>query len=469
MPRWVGGAVSHEVHVIPIGLMYVAAAVRSARAADDIRLAESSLDCPTDESFETLLETYQPDVVGIRSIVFFGDELRRLTRLVRTHSQAAIVVGGPVVDAWRAELFDRVADIDVAVKGEGEVTFPILLGGRSFAEVPGILFRDEQGVVETPDAAEVPDLDALPFPAYDLIDMDRYGQHLSYAYNSRRQGVLVTSRGCVYSCSFCFRPRGGIRWRSAANVFAEIVWLHESFGVDDFYVVDDIFNVSVDRALDLFDRLANAPFRVRLYFVNGLRTDLVTEEFVDRAIAAGAVWFTFAIESASETIQRLTRKHVRLDRAHAIIAYTQRKDVVVNISTMYGFPGETVADAQLTLDWLDTLPRASVLPYHFCLRFFPGCDIRDQALAAGFTAEQLDESTASCYHDSPAATPTLSRADMLRIQLDYHRRFGLRNSNRMAESIEALGHAGFSDDEIARLYSVLLRRPVMSTRELLLS
>lgn len=467
MPRWVGGSVPHEVHVIPIGLMYVAAAVRAAGAAAEIRIVESSLDCPTDETFAALLETYRPDVVGIRSIVFFDEELRRLTRLTRAHSQAAVVVGGPIVDAWKTELFARVPDIDAAVKGEGEVTFPRLLAGEPFGDIPGVIFRDGRGVVENPDAAEVADLDALPLPAYDLIDLDRYQHNLSYAYNSRRQGVLVTSRGCVYSCSFCFRPREGMRWRSAASVFTEIEWLHASFGIEDFYIVDDLFNVSVKRALDLFERLAAAPFKARLYFVNGLRTDTVTEEFVDSAIAAGAVWFTFAIESASDTIQALTRKHVNLDRARRIIAYTQQKNVVVNISTMYGFPGETLAQAQQTLDWLGALPKASVLPYHFCLRFFPGCDIRDQALAAGFTPEQLDESMASCYHDLPMATPTLSRADMQRILLEYHRRFGLRNQERIAESVLALTHAGYSETEIVRLYSVLTRRPVASTLELI--
>ena len=139
------------------------------------------------------------------------------------------------------------------------------------------------------------------------------------------------------------------------------------------------------RALEVFDRLLAAQLELRLYFVNGLRADTVTEEFVDKAIAAGAIWFTYAVESASEEIQRLTRKGLNLAKAQRIIAYTQRKGVVVNITTMYGFPGETPEQAQLTLDWLGELPKASLLPYHFCLRFFPGCDIREQALAAGFS------------------------------------------------------------------------------------
>jgi radical SAM superfamily enzyme YgiQ (UPF0313 family) len=466
MPKWVGGSVPHEVHVLPIGLMYVAAAIRATAAPEDLRVVESSLDCPTDNSFARLLDEFKPDVVGVRSIVFFTEELQRLARLTRAHTDAALVVGGPIVKAWRATLLEKVPEVDVAVKGEGEIVFPDLLRGLELAAAPGVLYRDGRRVVENPDGPEVADLDALPLPAYDLVDLDRYRGQLSYAYNHRRQGVLVTGRGCVYSCSFCFRPGGSMRLRSAAGVFHEIASLHERHGVEDFYIVDDIFNVHLKRALEVFERVLAAGLNVRLYFVNGLRADIVTEEFVDRAIAAGAVWFTYAVESASEDVQRKTRKNLNLEKAKRIIAYTQRRGVVVNISTMYGFPGETPEQAQQTLDWLGELPKASVLPYHFCLRFFPGCDIREEALAAGFAPEQLDASAECCYHDMPTGTPTLSRADMAAIVLEYHRRFGLRNPDRIRDAVRALGAIGYTEEDVLHLYSVLNRREIGSVAEL---
>ena len=466
MPRWVGGTVPHEVHVLPIGLMYVAAAAQASGAVGELRVVESSLDCPTDAAFVELLDNFKPDVVGIRSIVFFVEELQRLARLTRAHCGAAIVVGGPIVEAWKQKLFEQVPEIDAAVKGDGERVFPEMLQGRELAATPGVLYRDGARVVENSSAPENKDLDGLPLPAYDLVDLGRYREQLSYAYNHRRQGVLVTSRGCVYSCSFCFRPWDDMRLRSAAGVVQEIAYLYERYGIRDFYIVDDIFNVHMKRALEVFDRLLAARLAVRLYFVNGLRADIATEQFVDRAIAAGAIWFTYAVESASEEIQRLTRKGLNLAKAQRIIAYTQRQDVVVNITTMYGFPGETPEQAQLTLDWLGELPKASLLPYHFCLRFFPGCDIREQALAAGFSYQELEASTESCYHDMPAGTPTLSRADMTRIVLQYHQRFGLSNPERVREAVRTLAAVGYTDQEIVHLYSVLRRRPVGSVAEL---
>ncbi len=459
MPRWVGGRVAQEVHVLPIGLMYLAASARAEGAASEIRIVESSLDCPSDERLVSLLEEFKPDVVGIRSIIFFVEEMQRIARLVRQHGGPLIVAGGPIVQAWGAALLDRVPELDAAVKGEGEAVLGRILRGESPSSIPGLLHRDGERVLDTPASAEIDDLDRLPFPAYDLVDLERYRGQLSYAYNHRRQGVLLTGRGCVYKCTFCFRTSQQMRLRSAANVVEEIEWLNAEHGVRDFYIVDDIFNVSLPRALEVFDRLVASRIGVRLYFVNGLRADIATETFVDRAIQAGAVWFTYAVESGCEAIQESTRKHVDLDRAHHIIAYTQGKPVVVNVSTMFGFPGETREQALATLDWLGGLPKPSVLPYHFCLRFFPGCEIRKQALAAGWSVERLDMSTECCYHDLPIGTPTLSRAEMTGIVVDYHRRFGLNNAAARQEARRSLEGIGYSEEEIDHLYAVLTRKP----------
>jgi hypothetical protein len=133
---------------------------------------------------------------------------------------------------------------------------------------------------------------------------------------------------------------------------------------------------------------------------------------------------------------------------------------------MYGFPGETREQAQQTLDFLGRLPKPSVMPYHFCLRFFPGCEIREQALAAGWSAERLDMSVECCYHDFPIGTPTLSRADMTGIVVDYHRRFGLNNPAACREAVNTLRAIGYADEEVLHLYSVLTRTPVTDLRML---
>jgi radical SAM superfamily enzyme YgiQ (UPF0313 family) len=466
MNKWVGTTMPYEMHVPPLGLMYLASSVRAALPGIEVRIVESSLSCPDDERFLHILREFQPDVVGLRSIAFFLEELQRVATLVAAHSDATLMVGGPIVKAYKQRLFEEVPEIEIAVQGEGEQALVELLSGASPGAVAGVLYRDDDRVVENAERLQSAEIDSLPFPAYDLIDIDQYQHQLSYAYNHRRQGVLLTSRGCVYGCTYCFSHWHGIRLRSAANIFAEIAALYERHGIRDFYVVDDIFNVDVKRSLALFDLIQAAGLKLRIYFVNGLRADIATEKFVDRAMEAGAIWFTYAVESATEEIQLLVRKHLNLEKARRIIAYTQRQNVAVNISTMYGFPSETREMAQCTLDWLGELPKPSLLPYHFCLRFFPGCEINQQAIEAGWDAERMGLTSRFSYNDMAMGTPTLSKHEMNEIQIEYHRRFGMNNAAAVDGAVRTLRSIGYDDTEIVHMYSVLKRKVIREVSEL---
>jgi radical SAM superfamily enzyme YgiQ (UPF0313 family) len=466
MNKWVGTTMPYEMHVPPLGLMYLASSARALLPGIDLKIVESSLSCPDDERFVRILKEFQPDVVGLRSIAFFLEELQRVARLVRENSNATLIVGGPIVKAYKQRLFDEVPELEIAVQGEGEQVFVELLSGRAPETISGVLFRGPNGVVENPGQREAVEIDSFPIPAYDLIDNDQYAGQLSYAYNHRRQGVLLTSRGCVYHCTYCFSHWQGIRLRSAANIFAELVELHDRHGIRDFYVVDDIFNVDLKRSMDLFDMILSAGLKLRLYFVNGLRADITSEQFVDRAIEAGAVWFTYAVESAAEEIQLLVRKHLNLEKAKKIIAYTQSQDVAVNISTMYGFPTETRAMAQRTLDFLGELPKPSLLPYHFCLRYFPGCEINQQAIDAGWDPERMGLSSRFSYNDMAMGTPTLSKHEMNEIQMEYHRRFGMSNPAAVSSAVRTLRTIGYTDMDITHMYSVLKRKVIHEVSEL---
>ncbi|MFZ1083354.1 MAG: radical SAM protein [Terracidiphilus sp.] len=466
MNKWVGTTMPYEMHVPPLGLMYLASSARAALPGLELKIVESSLSCPDDERFVRILKEFQPDVVGLRSIAFFLEELQRVARLVRAHSNAILIVGGPIVKAYKQRLFDEVPELEIAVQGEGEQVFVELLSGTAPETIPGVLLRGADGIVESPGLREAVKIDSLPIPAYDLIDSAQYESQLSYAYNHRRQGVLLTSRGCVYHCTYCFSHWKGIRLRSAANIFAELVELHDRHGIRDFYVVDDIFNVDLKRSMELFDRILAAGLKLRIYFVNGLRADITSEQFVDRAIEAGAIWFTYAIESAAPEIQLLVQKNLNLEKAKKIITYTQGKNVVVNISTMYGFPTETRAMAQRTLDFLGELPKPSLLPYHFCLRYFPGCEINQQAIDAGWDAERMGLSSRFSYNDMAMGTPTLSKHEMNDIQMEYHRRFGMSNPSAVSAAVRTLRSIGYTDLDITHMYSVLKRKVIHEVSEL---
>jgi hypothetical protein len=136
---------------------------------------------------------------------------------------------------------------------------------------------------------------------------------------------------------------------------------------------------------------------------------------------------------------------------------------------MFGFPTETPAQAQRTLDYLGELPKPSLLPYHFCLRFFPGCEVNQQAIDAGWAPDRLEATSRFSYNDLPMGTPTLPRPEMYRVLLEYHDRFGLSNPAAVDTSVRTLEAVGYREDEITHMYSVLKRKIVRNTDELKLA
>lgn len=456
MRRWVGGRVAPEVHIPPVGLMYVAASARRDHPDREIRILETSLSARSDQELVTRLLDYRPDLIGIRSISLFEDELKRVAEVAKGVLDVPIIGGGPIATARRGALLRAIPALDLLVVGEGELTFSRLLSGTAGT---GLVMRQGDRVSDSGDG-DIPDnLDDLPNPDYGLVDLGLYEKHLSYAYNHRRQGVLVTSRGCPYLCTYCNTFAGkAARLRSAAHVVAEMEALWKDHSIRDFYVVDDIFNLNRKRTAEIFRRIVELGVDWRLYFVNGLRADIMTRELVDLMAEAGTVWVTYAIESGSDRIQKLVKKNMRLDRAMDIINYSQELGMAVNVNTMYGFPTETAAEAQMTLDYLANLRMPSLLPYHFCLRGYDGCEIVEQAAEAGWDTEAFLEDGTLSYHEMPAGTASFSRGEMMDHLIEYHNRFGMHNKPHMLRSIQTLRKCGYTDRDLVDMYSVLQNR-----------
>jgi anaerobic magnesium-protoporphyrin IX monomethyl ester cyclase len=454
--RWVGGLVAPEVHIPPIGLMYVASSARLHNPHIEFEILETSLDGRSDEELAAKLLDFRPDMVGIRSISLFEDELKRVAELTRSVLDVPIVGGGPIATARRGSLLKSIPALDLLVVGEGELPFSRLLSGNA---TNGLVFRQGNEVVDLGDGDVVDNLDELPFPDYRLVDLSRYQQHLSYAYNHRRQGVLLTSRGCPFLCTYCNTFAGKTaRLRSAENIVAEMEQMSRNHAIEDFYVVDDIFNMDRKRTEAVFRMIIGLRKDWRLYFVNGLRADIMTRELVDLMADAGTVWVTYAVESGSPRIQRLVKKNMRLEQAADIINYSQDRGMVVNVNTMYGFPTETGADAQQTLDYLAQLHMPSLLPYHFCLRGYEGCEIVEQAAEAGWDTSAFLADGALSYHDMPRGTATFPKSEMMNHLIEYHTRFGMRNHVHLLRSLEVLRENGYTDCDLVDMYSVLQNR-----------
>ncbi len=260
--------------------------------------------------------------------------------------------------------------------GEGESAFERVIRARQegadLTSIPGLLWRDAGGAI-TRNPGSTPlieELDALPFLAYDLLDVSKYWAVQGQAHLAPRKYLsLFSSRGCPCRCIYCHRVFGKrFRAHSPERVVAEIEHYTKIFGVTDIEFLDDIFNFDPKRVLDICDLIAKRNLKLRISFPNGVRTDLLTEEVLDALVGAGLYFSGFALESGSPRMQQFIGKHLDIDKFLRGVRWATDRGVFAHGFTMLGFPTETEEDMQATLDVacnsrLHTAGFFSVIPY----------------------------------------------------------------------------------------------------------
>ncbi|MCA9972910.1 MAG: radical SAM protein, partial [Anaerolineales bacterium] len=345
----------------PLGTLYAASVLRQhgyAVALFDAMLAESPAE------WTAALAEVQP-----RIAVLYEDSFNYLSKMcllnmrqaafqmlaaAKAQGCLAIVCGSDATDHAAAYLD---AGADYVLLGEGEETLVELLAaldGRSATpptHILGLACRAADGqVVHTPRRPVIADVDALPFPAWDLVDVARYRQiwlarHGYYSMN------MVTTRGCPYHCNWCAKPIWGQRYsaRSPANVAAELQWLKETYRPDHIWFADDIMGLKPGWWPAFADEVAARDARVPFKCLS--RADLIVRHAQNvpalRRAGCEVVWI--GAESGSQKILDAMEKGTTLAQIHAAASSLQAAGIRVGFFLQFGYPGETWEDVQATL------------------------------------------------------------------------------------------------------------------------
>jgi len=377
-----------------LGLMYLASSLRREFGTRVTIRIWTFISKPNQAEYEqrtlrTVLEEWEPDLVGIRCLTIGKDSLLILAQAVKSwNEECFLVIGGPYPTDDPEEPLQG-GMVDCAVIGEGEVTFTELVGRllarSSFSDVPGIVFCDKGRLVRTEPRHAIPDLDSLPFPDYSLIDLDAFShQYLTFSSKMfQPHGNILTTRGCVYRCVYCHHILGKkFRARSPENVLAEIRLLHDEYGLTDFQIIDDIVNFDRDRAKRMCDLIAGSGMRLTLSFPNGVRGDIMDEELIDKMAEAGTKFISYAIETASPRLQKLIRKNLNLDRVFHAIEYTAKVGIITRGFFMLGFPTETEEEAIQTIEFANASSLCGST--YFTVVYFPGTELHRLAQSLGY-------------------------------------------------------------------------------------
>ena len=389
---------------VPLGMMSLAAYVRQHRSGDELRLYDARVHLTPNEKLVPLIVDFSPDLLCITSFSLESDLAHDLARRVKQALPKCLVfLGGPYPTSDPlAAMQDH--NIDLAFIGEGETSLLSVLNalelGKPLDGFKGVAFRQDGTIINNGYPDMIQNLDELPCPAWDLIDLEFYFSHrgkrpmMNKLQRSNRGVSIFTTRGCPYRCTYCHNVFGKmLRKRSPQNVVAELKLLQERYGVQEIEFLDDIFNLDMERARAIFDAMQREGLRFHITFPNGLRAEFLDDDLLQKFKEGGVYWITVAIESGSPRIQKAIKKNVNLPKAQENITRVSRAGINCNGFFMMGFMDETEAEILQTIDF--AVKSRLVIASFFILTPFPNTEIYTMALAAGhdMTARYSD------YHD----------------------------------------------------------------------
>ncbi len=348
------------------------------------------------KEIERVIRQYDPDVVGISCKSQTFSSACRVARIVKSFDpKITVIAGGAHVSMVGAKVLE-VPDIDLAIRGEGEIAIVQVLKaieeGKSFQDISGVDFKSNGQIIQNGPSAYIEELDTLCFPheyaAEVLHDYDRYPPE---AFSH-----IFAIRGCPYNCFFCGSQNvwgRKVRFRSVANVIAEIKSLQKK-GISSIHFDDDTFGVNSAYISELCHAIeTECP---GLQWSCELHVRLVTDVHIAMMKKAGCFSIQLGIESGNNQILNDIRKGFKIDQAIEAVETIRRHDVAVQAFFIVGFPQETEESLKDTVSAMKQI--RGRLSYSIFTPY-PGTEAFDFCLEHGLVDEKFDVSIYN--HQSP--------------------------------------------------------------------
>lgn len=373
--------VEKELHV-PLGPLYLAASLESAGYSVDFRDYQTAAsDNPFSASAIAAFLENPAEIIGVSVMTnLLPFTIIALKHIKETYPGRTIVLGGVGPKAVEREILSRFPWIDVISVGESELSLPLLIQAlqekKDLSAVPGILYRKDGKIFETPRPARIMSIDSIAFPAFHHIDLNAYE-----GYN------VISSRGCPYRCTFCsVAPI----WdhcctsRSAENIAAEIRHVHEQTGADLFLFQDEFFVSSKEKVFSFCDILRKSRLKVEWKAFG--RVDLTDSDMMKKMASSGCIEIRYGIESGSPEVLRRTKKGFTPEDAIPVVSKALKLFPRVDTFFMWGFPFEEIKDFYQSLFLMANFRGmgARILPSLLC--FLPQTELyREYRGQSGFS------------------------------------------------------------------------------------
>lgn len=339
--------------VAPLGLAYIAA-ILEANGVDTSIIDMFANKISQKQILEIIKDT-KPELVGFSVLTPVVNDVNDLVSKIRSiNSRAKIVLGNTHASCFAHQLLEE-DSADIVVRGEGEISMlrlcKTLSDGGNLAKVNGISYSNNGDIFHNPDGEIVENLDDLPFPAFHLLDLDRYKEFpLLSVYNSRFLPISA-SRGCPYCCYFCSQDRitKKPRYRDVRRVVDEMEYMHQRFKAGYFGFTDAYFPFSESTGLEFCEEIMNRNLHKKIRWITESRVDKVSKRLLRQMKKAGLHLIMYGIETGNEKVLDRIDKKTTLQQARQAISYTKEAGILSLGLYMLGLPGETKQTCKETI------------------------------------------------------------------------------------------------------------------------
>ncbi len=373
----------------PYGLAMISAVLK--RDNWDVDLVDAQALKIGKEELVNLIKKTQPDMIGMTSFTFQLADLVSFADLTKTYlPDTKIILGGPHVSAEPDSTLKNHNNIDYIVIGEGENIMTRLVSclnnGESIEQIEGLAFRKDGNIVVNANPQLVKDLDSLPYADWDSLPMDKYWDSLTV---SKKYGMLIATRGCPYSCTFCAASvtQGyAIRKRSPGHFVGELKLLNEKFGIKEFNFCDSTFNFDNKYVVDVCNEIQRLNLSIKWRCT--VRADRLDRETIRVMKKSGCLGVLMGIESADPAVLKLMKKGETIDKIKAGVKLLKEEKMPCDASFVLGLPGDTSATIDMTIQLAKEVSQVPKNLVGFTLASpFPGTELYKQAKKEGLSIQ----------------------------------------------------------------------------------
>ncbi len=344
------------ISYFPIGTAYIASVLR--KEGNDVVIYNQDVYHYPEEHLTQYLNNNRFDVIGVGIIggYYQYKKLLKISEAINDSKKRPdyYVLGGHGPSP-EPEYFLNKTNADVAVIGEGEETIIELVNAisnkESFKEIKGIAYRDGSKIVVNDRRLTISDFDSIPWPAYDMFPVEYY-RLLRDPCSVNRDFFMpvLSARGCVFNCNFCYRMDEGYRARNPESIIEEIEFLNKDYRINYIEFADELLMSSEARVVELYKAIMKAKFKFK-WICNG-RLDYAKPEILKLMKEAGRVFINYGIESFDDVVLRNMNKASTTKQIVSGIEATLKVGTSPGFNIIFGNIGEDKNTLRKGVDFL---------------------------------------------------------------------------------------------------------------------